>query len=237
MNSQIKGSLIVIDGPSGSGKDSLINALTSKLRNFGIDVFLFSEEQLDQNRAEILEARNVGKKLGGTGDRQMTEVLLAHRHSLYETYVIPNIQSDNTVIANRGEPTTEAYQSATGEPTMEEIWEMHRVSDIPIPDLVIITSCTPDTAVRRMESDMNIASSIRKEQETGRGLSGKITVEQNASHEEKLEKQRRITGQYDLLAEFLEKKGVNIIRLNTEQLSIDEETQIVLSRLRLDKPQ
>lgn len=67
MTSQIsKGKLVVIDGPSGSGKDSLINGLVHALLGQNIPIFSFSEEQLDTHRAEILEARNRGRKEGRT---------------------------------------------------------------------------------------------------------------------------------------------------------------------------
>jgi len=54
---------IVIDGPSGSGKDSLIQNLALKLQARGLNYYLFSEEEVDTNRGEILEAKTKG--MGG----------------------------------------------------------------------------------------------------------------------------------------------------------------------------
>lgn len=65
-----KGLLIVVDGPSVSGKDSLIWALARKIMDMGLYPYVFSEELTDPRRQEILQARERGKMRGGSGERE-----------------------------------------------------------------------------------------------------------------------------------------------------------------------
>lgn len=188
-----KGSFVVVDGASGTGKDLLIKALVLSLDRLGLPVKSFSEEDLDNRRDEILQARQKGKKGGGTGDLEMTDALIEHRTRLYDMFVNPALNEGKIVVANRGEPATEAYQTAKGELTLEEVWQKHRQAGIPIPNLVVITTCNPEEAVLRINRDNQESSTGRKEQEQKTGLSGKVTVEQGAGEEEKLEKQKKST--------------------------------------------
>src|SRR3989344_1830661 len=129
-----KGSLIVVDGPSGTGKDSLIKALTLSLSGLGLPVKTFSEEKSDDRRDEILQARQEGRKKGGTGDLEMTNVLVEHRASLHNIYVNPVLSEGGIVVANRGETATEAYQAVNGELTLGDVWKKHREVGVPVPN-------------------------------------------------------------------------------------------------------
>jgi len=227
-----EGFLIVVDGPSGSGKDSLLNALVVQFHSLGLPAFCFSEEEVDEKRNEVLEARRKGRERGGTGDLEMAIVLVEHRKEIYQGIVEPRVQKKEIVLANRGESATLAYQTARGDLTMEEIWNRHRDEGIKIPNLVVLTICSVETLEQRLEVD-RVESVIRREREAGGTLSGKITEERGASEAEKIERRRRILEQYEETARFLERKGVPVLVLNTEKMSVEEEVETVLDYLGL----
>src|SRR3990167_5184115 len=93
---------VVCDGPSGSGKDSFIKSLAIELARLGHNCSVLSEEDLDTNRAEILQARKVGIALGGTGDIQMSKALVEHRALIYSRYLLPKLKDNLCVLGNRG---------------------------------------------------------------------------------------------------------------------------------------
>jgi thymidylate kinase len=226
----IRGSFVVVDGPSGSGKDSLIRELGHRLQNLGVRLFQLSEEDLDPNRQEILDVRERAKKAGRSGDLEMATVLVRHRADIYNEYAVQRMNEGEMVLANRGEPATLAYQTGRGELTMDDVWRMHRELNIAAPNLVVVTTCKPQTAITREGSD-RASSQIRGERETGRGLSGKVTNETNASTAEKLHRRELIHKQYDMVSRFLEVKGVPVINLNTEEMTISDEVSTVLGYL------
>jgi len=223
----LHGYLIIVYGPSGSGKNSLIDALGQKLLALGISAIQISEEELDDKRQEILIARERGISSGGSGDRQMAEVLIDHRHDIYRKNVEPSLIKGNFVIANRGEPATLAYQTARGEITMTDVWNQHREKGVPTPDLVVITTCSAETSLKREEADRKV-SAVRRESESGRGLSGKVSTEIGASEPDKFERREMIHKQFEITKVFLEGKGINVLYLNTENTSVSEEIHEVL---------
>lgn len=230
-----RGSLIVVDGPSGTGKNTLIRRLLPEIHRLGVSVSYVIEEKLDKNRGEILEARRKGKEQGGTGDREMTEILVEHRDRIYEKFVEPQIKRGRLVVADRGEPATLAYQTARGELTMDDIWLMHREREIRTPEAVILTDCHPETARLRELTDKK-ASKVRRVMETKPdGLSGKITVEKGASEVEQDERRKAIHSQFKTTARFLENKGVSVLSLDTGRMTVDEEVEATLNFLGFER--
>lgn len=223
----MSGLLIVIDGPSGSGKDTLIARLAKTLQSKGISPLILEEESLDNKRGEVLLARDQGKESGGTGDKEMAEVLTQHRAELYSQLALPRLEEGGLVIANRGEPATLAYQTARGEITMEEVWGKHRRLNIPIPDLVVITTCSVETSLKREEVDRSV-STLRNEREAAEGLSGKVSNEIGGNEKDKRLRRELIMRQYESAGKFLESQGVRVVFLDTESLTVDEEVSSVL---------
>src|SRR3990172_11458389 len=129
------GMLIVVDGPSGCGKDSLLEKLKIRINRLHFNAYIKSEEDLDTERHQIMEARMKGVGKGGYGDKEMAEELVLHRSHIYRRVFEPIFWNGGTVLANRGEPATLAYQTARGEVDMDYVWYLHRTYKIRVPDL------------------------------------------------------------------------------------------------------
>ncbi len=218
-----KVTLVVFDGPSASGKDALIESLADGLDSNRHHFFRLSEDELDPNRNAIKEARDIGRRHGGTGDREMAFAIISHRAQIYQrqlTYLTQS-HSHTTVLANRGLPATLAYQTLRGEITMDEIWDEHQQQGIPNPDVVVITNCRPETAHKREKSRNTV----------GQGLSGSVTKEVGAAAKDTFRRRQDLHQNFRRVTEFLRSKSLSVIELDTDILTLKEETNIVLRHI------
>jgi thymidylate kinase len=202
-----KGLLIVIDGPSASGKNTIIKQLFIDLDKLNIKALLIEEaKEKDYDKEKILKAR-------GEGDRQTAKTIIEERKKLYKTLIIPQLTLGTLIIANRGEPSTLGYQTINQELTMENVWNMHRQQQIPLPDLVVIANCNVKEAIHREKSREQILAEKNKN-----WLSGKFTSVRKEIHDN-----------YVVLKNFLEKKGLAVIYLNTDTMTLSEESRMILN--------
>ncbi len=206
-----QGLLIVIDGPSASGKESIIKRVLKDLDKLNIRAISIEEtKEKNYDRKKILDAKQYG-------DQEIAKVIINERKKIYQAKVIPQLSSGIVVIANRGEPTTLGYQTVKNEITMEDVWNMHRIQNIPLPDLIVIANCSVEEAVRR-ESLRKLA----KEEKDKNFMSGKFT-------QANFEKRKQIHSNYEKVKKFLERKGLSVIYLNTDAMKIPEESRIIVS--------
>lgn len=204
-----KGLFIVVDGPSASGKNSIIRQLLKDLKKLNIKVISIEEtKEKGYDRKKILLTKN-------SGDKKVAQAIIEERKKLYLEKIIPQLKTGTFVIANRGEPTTLAYQTIKNELTMNKIWDMHREQNILIPDLVVITNCRVEEAVRRE----NLRQSF--EEKDKNFMSGKFTSDRKIIHQN-----------YERVEDFLNSKGIHVIYLDTEKLSIPEESQIIVNYIK-----
>lgn len=204
-----KGLFVVVDGPSASGKDTIIERVLKDLNRLKINAFLLEEtKEKNYDRKKILQAKE-------KGDKETAKAIISERKKLYQKRITPWLLTSKIVIANRGESTTLAYQTIKGNITMNEVWEMHRANNIPLPDLFVITNCSVKEAIRR--------ENLRKTQEEQdkKSMSGKFTSDRV-----------RIHRNYEKVKDFLDAKGVPVIYLNTEELSLSEESQIIMNYIK-----
>lgn len=203
-----KGLFIVVDGPSASGKDSIITQLLKDLKTLRINAISIEEtKEKNYDRKKILLAKK-------RGDKELAKTIINERKKLYLEKVIPQLSKGTIVIANRGEPSTLSYQTLN-ELTIENVWGLHRTQDIPLPDLIVITNCSVLEAIRR--------ESLRKisfEEKNKDSLSGKFTS---------LEKRKRIHENYKKTNEFLKKKGLSLIYLDTDKMNVPEESKKIVN--------
>lgn len=202
-----KGLLVVIDGPSASGKDTIIKQVFEDLDKLGIKALPIEEtKEKNYDRQKILAAKEHGNKT-------VARAIINERKKLYQTKIIPQLESGALVIANRGEPTTLAYQTINNHLTMEDIWNMHRQQQIPIPDLVVLTNCSVEEAARREK--------LRKafsEEKSKNWMSGKFTSARKEIH-----------ANYEIVKDFLEKKGIVVIYLKTDAMDLGEESREIVN--------
>ncbi len=202
-----KGLFIVVDGPSASGKDSIIGQILKDLDTLNIKAVSIEEtKEENYDRKKILLAKKFG-------DKKVAEAIIEERNKLYSIKVIPQLQAGNLVIANRGEPTTLAYQTLKNKLTMEDAWIMHRAKDIPLPNLIVITNCSVEEAIRREK--------LRKksiEEKDKNFMSGKFTSARKQIH-----------ANYKNVKNFLGKKGLSVIYLDTDTMDVPEESQEIVN--------
>jgi len=203
-----KGLFIVVDGPSASGKDSIISQVLIDLKNLKLKAISIEEtKEKKYDRKRILLAKK-------HGDKEVAKTIISERKKLYLEKVIPQISKGTIVIANRGEPSTLSYQTLN-ELTMEGAWDMHRMEQLPLPDLIVITNCTVLEAIRR--------EGLRKpsfEEKDKSFLSGKFTS---------LEKRKLVHENYKKTRDFLKKKDLPVIYLDTDKMNVPEESKRIVS--------
>jgi thymidylate kinase len=216
-----EGQLVLIDGPSGSGKDTLINNLFLTLKDRGLSVKVIVEEEEDSERYLIIKARETARLEGRSGDVEMAQLLIDHRARIFSKTIVPALEDFDVVLLNRGETSTLAYQTARGELTIDEVYQRHRKKGIRLPDMVVILNCFPETAVSRIEAE---AGAMRVEREQGSGLSGKVT--------ERMEHRRRIHQRYREVANFLRGR-TRVLSIENDFISVTEETELVLRAVML----
>lgn len=202
-----RGLFIIIDGPSASGKDSIIKQVLKDLNKLSIKTLSIEEtKERNYDRKNILEAK---KK----GDQEVAKVIINERKKLYQAIIIPKLRSGALIIVNRGEPATLAYQTIKHELTMEEVWQMHRQQQIPLPDLIVLTNCSVEEAARREK--LRKASS---EEKNKNWMSDKFTSARKEIH-----------ANYEIVKDFLEKKGIVVIYLKTDAMDIGEESREIVN--------
>ncbi|OGH24184.1 MAG: hypothetical protein A3B47_04965 [Candidatus Levybacteria bacterium RIFCSPLOWO2_01_FULL_39_24] len=205
-----KGLFIVIDGPSASGKDSIIKQVLKDLSELGVKALSIEEtKEKNYNRKKILKEKN-------KGNQEVARAIIDERKKLYQAKVIPQLESGTLVIANRGEPSTLIYQTFENQITMEEIWNMHRNETMLIPDLIVIVNCSVGEALRR-ESSMKISDENKDEN----SMSGKFTKD--------FERRKQIHAKFEKVRNFLERKKLLVIYLRTDIMDIQEESQKVVN--------
>src|SRR3989337_2904436 len=138
-----KGLFIVVDGPSSSGKDSIVKQVKKDLSKLGLKAISIEEtKEANYDRKKILKAKQKGNK-------EAAKTIINERKKLYLEKVVPQLSIGKVVIANRGEPSTLSYQTLNEELAIKDAWNMHRIENIPLPNLVVITNCSVKEAVRR----------------------------------------------------------------------------------------
>lgn len=143
------GKYIVLEGVSGSGKDTQAQLLKKRLEKEGYSVVCISEptEMYKNYRNAWALANNSDKELDDPVI--MSHLLLADRYEQISKVVKPALANGKIVISIRSYISTLVYQCKNN-------WERAQVAFqhqfIPIPNLVLLYDVTPENAIYRIET-------------------------------------------------------------------------------------
>lgn len=149
MNTLQKGKYIIIDGPDGSGKTTLINRLKEEYPDF-----VYVKEPGDGRFESIKKIREIliHSKDDIPEEAEM-HLFLADRLILLQ-YIKEQLNSGKTVISDRGFCGTVAYQSSE-KVSIGYILDAHRVyfdEAIPLIDDIVILKLDPGVQQKRLKS-------------------------------------------------------------------------------------
>ena len=145
------GLFIVLEGPDGSGKSTLIRPLVERMRQAGVEPVVVREPG-------GTPAAEMARKAVLDPDHQlapMSELFfyLAARSDLVHTIIRPALAQDRVVLSDRFALTTEAYQMAGRGLQPEVVLPANRAAaDGLVPDLTLILDLPPDLGRARQEA-------------------------------------------------------------------------------------
>jgi len=132
---------ITIDGPGGSGKTSVVAALTQQLADVGISARATSEPTED-SIGEL--ARSSTQRYHGTA---LALLVAADRFHHLTTDIGPALDAGVTVICDRYVPSSYVLQQRDGVP-LDFLRATHRPAMVP--DLAVLLTADPDVLYQRI---------------------------------------------------------------------------------------
>lgn len=147
-----QGRFIAIEGPDGSGKTSVIQALRQKLEQNGLEVVTTREPGgspiAEQIRQVILDVENHAMDV-------RTEALLyaaSRRQHLVET-ILPNVQAGKLVISDRFVMSSLAYQGMARGIGLDPVWAINQFAiDGQMPDLTLLVDVPAEVGLERIQA-------------------------------------------------------------------------------------
>jgi len=146
-----RGFFVVLEGPEGSGKSSLIEPLAVRMRESGLDPIVIREP--GSTRAAEIARQVLLDPEHPVGPLAELFLYLAARADLVQRVIQPALEADKTVLSDRFAMTTEAYQMAGRGIPPEVVLPANRAAAGGLrPDLTLIIDIPVEVGRARQEA-------------------------------------------------------------------------------------
>lgn len=147
------GGFVVVEGPDGAGKTTLVERLARRLRDHGVDPLLVREPG-GTPLAEAARRLAFDPAMGASPGAELFLVLAA-RADLVQKVIRPALAEGRFVLSDRYDLSTEAYQIAGRGLPRDEVLSANRLATGGLrPDLTIVLDVTvAETRSRQVHKD------------------------------------------------------------------------------------
>jgi dTMP kinase len=143
---------IVVDGPDGSGKTTIIKHMVDIIKTNSPDVKIVTGRGLGSGKAaESIRSTLLNSEITKSNNYEIYGAIMCLL-DCYETFVLPNLNNNNIVILDRYLPSYYAYQVKARKSTHALVM-LKDIFNVPFtlhPDLYINCSCSVENSIKRM---------------------------------------------------------------------------------------
>ncbi len=156
------GTFIVVDGPDGAGKTTLVGRLASRLRAAGHEVL----EVRQPGGTPVAEAARAAALDADMHASPLAELflILAARADQVEKVIRPALERGQVVLSDRYDLSTEAYQIAGRGLPRDRVMEANELATDGLrPDLTIVLDLPAEVGLKRQARDGKVPDRIERE--------------------------------------------------------------------------
>ena len=156
------GTFIVVDGPDGAGKTTLVRRLASRLRTAGHEVL----EVRQPGGTPVAEAARAVALDADMHASPLAELflILAARADQGEKVIRPALERGQVVLSDRYDLSTEAYQIAGRGLPRDRVMEANELATGGLrPDLTIVLDLPAEVGLKRQARDRKVPDRIERE--------------------------------------------------------------------------
>ena len=140
---------IAMDGPKGTGKTTLLEAVTHALRAGGRKVIRLCERKCDPTRGDTMALVNqLARHPGAELELRVCE-RLAHSRAWITRHVLPRQPQDSIILIDRWYPSDAAFRRTL---PFSQILQLNRQYGVQVPDLHIAVVTAPQVSWARAAS-------------------------------------------------------------------------------------